>query len=405
MKRVYSVSQINAYIRRMFTSDYALNHIYIKGEVSNCKYHSSGHIYFSIKDAKSTLSCVMFANARRQGLKFRMENGQTVVVGGNINVFERDGSYQLYASEIILDGVGVLYEEYERLKMKLYEEGLFDHEKKKAIPKNPKKVGIVTARTGAAIQDIVSIAKRRNPFVQLILYPAKVQGEGAGLSVARGIQVLDGMELDTIIIGRGGGSIEDLWGFNEEVLARAIYEAKTPIISGTGHETDNTIADYAADLRAATPSAACELAIPDVREIMAAIEGYRYQIQKWMDVQIASYQHRVEQYRIRINLLSPKNQLKQQQMQLIQLQNGLEAAIQKKTERYAHKLELYIQKLHGLSPSAKLTGGYGYITGQDGSPLRSVEQAQMGEKLSVYLSDGKIQAQIMEIQKEDAGKS
>ncbi len=405
MKRVYSVSQINAYIRRMFTSDYALNHIYIKGEVSNCKYHSSGHIYFSIKDAKSTLSCVMFANARRQGLKFRMENGQTVVVGGNINVFERDGSYQLYASEIILDGVGVLYEEYERLKMKLYEEGLFDHEKKKAIPKNPKKVGIVTAKTGAAIQDIVSIAKRRNPFVQLILYPAKVQGEGAGLSVARGIQVLDGMELDTIIIGRGGGSIEDLWGFNEEVVARAIYEAKTPIISGTGHETDNTIADYAADLRAATPSAACELAIPDVREIMAAIEGYRYQIQKWMDVQIASYQHRVEQYRIRINLLSPKNQLKQQQMQLIQLQNGLEAAIQKKTERYAHKLELYIQKLHGLSPSAKLTGGYGYIIGQDGSPLRSVEQAQMGEKLSVYLSDGKIQAQIMEIQKEDAGKS
>lgn len=405
MKRVYSVSQINAYIRRMFTSDYALNHIYIKGEVSNCKYHSSGHIYFSIKDAKSTLSCVMFANARRQGLKFRMENGQTVVVGGNINVFERDGSYQLYASEIILDGVGVLYEEYERLKMKLYEEGLFDHEKKKTIPKNPKKVGIVTARTGAAIQDIVSIAKRRNPFVQLILYPAKVQGEGAGLSVARGIQVLDGMELDTIIIGRGGGSIEDLWGFNEEVVARAIYEAKTPIISGTGHETDNTIADYAADLRAATPSAACELAIPDVREIMAAIEGYRYQIQKWMDVQIASYQHRVEQYRIRINLLSPKNQLKQQQMQLIQLQNGLEAAIQKKTERYAHKLELYIQKLHGLSPSAKLTGGYGYIIGQDGFPLRSVEQAQMGEKLSVYLSDGKIQAQIMEIQKEDAGKS
>ena len=405
MKRVYSVSQINAYIRRMFTSDYALNHIYIKGEVSNCKYHSSGHIYFSIKDAKSTLSCVMFANARRQGLKFRMENGQTVVVGGNINVFERDGSYQLYASEIILDGVGVLYEEYERLKMKLYEEGLFDHEKKKAIPKNPKKVGIVTARTGAAIQDIVSIAKRRNPFVQLILYPAKVQGEGAGLSVARGIQVLDGMELDTIIIGRGGGSIEDLWGFNEEVVARAIYEAKTPIISGTGHETDNTIADYAADLRAATPSAACELAIPDVREIMAAIEGYRYQIQKWMDVQIASYQHRVEQYRIRINLLSPKNQLKRQQMQLIQLQNGLEAAIQKKSELYAHKLELYIQKLHGLSPSAKLTGGYGYIIGQDGSPLRSVEQAQLGEKLSVYLSDGKIQAQIMEIQKEDAGKS
>ena len=190
-----------------------------------------------------------------------MQDGQTVVVGGNINVFERDGTYQLYASEIILDGIGALYEEYERLKMALYEEGLFDHEIKQPIPKNPKKVGIVTAKTGAAIRDIVSVAKRRNPYVQLILYPAKVQGEGAGQSVAQGIRVLDQMGLDTIIIGRGGGSIEDLWAFNEEIVARAIYEAKTPIISGVGHETDTTIADYAADLRAATPSAATELAV------------------------------------------------------------------------------------------------------------------------------------------------
>lgn len=394
MNRVYSVSQINAYIRRMFTSDYALNHIYIKGEVSNCKYHSSGHIYFSIKDAKSTLSCIMFANAKKTGLKFRMHDGQTVVVVGNINVFERDGSYQLYASEIILDGIGVLYEEYERLKMKLYEEGLFDHERKKSIPKNPKKVGIVTAKTGAAIQDIVSIAKRRNPFIQLILYPAKVQGEGAGLSIAKGIQILDGIGVDTIIIGRGGGSIEDLWGFNEEVVARAIYAAKTPIISGTGHETDTTIADYAADLRAATPSAASELAIPDIREFLGTVDGYHFQIQQLMQQKFANYQYRLDQYHMKMNLLSPKNQLKQQMMRLAGIQTGLENGMKQKYERYQHRLQLYVQKLHGLSPSAKLTRGYGYIVNQNGAPLLSVSDTKNGDVLTIYLSDGTVMAKV-----------
>jgi exodeoxyribonuclease VII large subunit len=398
MNRVYSVSQINAYIRRMFTSDYALNHIYIKGEVSNCKYHSSGHIYFSIKDAKSTLSCVMFASAKRNGLKFRMQDGQTVVVGGNISVFERDGSYQLYASEIILDGIGVLYEEYERLKMKLYEEGLFDHEKKKPIPKNPQKVGIVTARTGAAIQDIVSIAKRRNPFVQLILYPAKVQGEGSGESVAKGIRVLDAMNLDTIIIGRGGGSIEDLWAFNEEIVARAIYEAKTPIISGTGHETDTTIADYAADLRAATPSAACELAIWDMREFVASIDGYEYQLRQCMDRRLREYQYRLEQYQMKLHLWNPKNQLKGQQMQLANERDRMERAIRQKYQKYSHRLQLYIQRLHDLSPSAKLTGGYGYISDEKGKPMLSAGQAKEGETLSIHLSDGRIHAQVTKIE-------
>lgn len=398
MNRVYSVSQINAYIRRMFTSDYALNHIYIKGEVSNCKYHSSGHIYFSIKDAKSTLSCVMFASAKRNGLKFRMQDGQTVVVGGNISVFERDGSYQLYASEIMLDGIGVLYEEYERLKMKLYEEGLFDHEKKKPIPKNPQKVGIVTARTGAAIQDIVSIAKRRNPFVQLILYPAKVQGEGSGESIAKGIRVLDAMNLDTIIIGRGGGSMEDLWAFNEEIVARAIYEAKTPIISGTGHETDTTIADYAADLRAATPSAACELAIWDMRELVASIDGYEYQLRQCMNRRLQEYQYRLDQYQMKIHLWNPKNQLKGQQMQLANERDRMERAIRQKYQEYAHRLQLYIQRLHDLSPSAKLTGGYGYISDEKGKPMLSAGQAKEGEKLSIHLSDGRIQAQVTKIE-------
>lgn len=227
--KVFSVTQINTYIKRMFQSDYALRRISIKGQVSNCKYHSSGHIYFSLKDEGSQISCVMFANARYDGLKFELEDGQEVVVDGNISVYERGGSYQLYAQEIRLNGIGELYVAYEMLKQKLYEEGLFDHEKKKPIPKNPKKIGVVTARTGAAIHDIISTAKRRNPYVQLILYPAKVQGDGASDTIVAGIKALDQYGVDIIIVGRGGGSIEDLWAFNEEKVARAIYEVQTPI--------------------------------------------------------------------------------------------------------------------------------------------------------------------------------
>jgi exodeoxyribonuclease VII large subunit len=381
----------------MFSSDYALNHIYIKGEVSNCKYHSSGHIYFSIKDAKSNLSCIMFANARSEGLKFRMQDGQTVIVGGNINVFERDGTYQLYASEILLDGIGALYEEYERLKAKLYEEGLFDHEIKKQIPLNPAKVGIVTAKTGAAIRDIVSIAKRRNPYVQLILYPAKVQGEGAGASVAKGIRVLDAMDLDTIIIGRGGGSIEDLWAFNEEIVARAIYEAKTPIISGTGHETDNTIADYAADLRAATPSAACELAIPNIRDVIAQMEYFGEQLRLRMNRRMSDARHQLEWYQTHLNRLSPKNQLTQQKMMLEQFRLRLENGMHYKYEGYQHKLSMYVEKLNGLSPLGKLTGGYGYITDDKNRPVLHAEQLSIGEEMMVTFSDGAVKAQVTEI--------
>ena len=225
---------------------------------------------------KASISCVMFASARYNGLQFELEDGQEVIVDGNVSVYERGGSYQLYAQEICLNGIGELYVAYEMLKQKLYEEGLFDHEIKKPIPKNPKKIGVVTARTGAAIHDIISTAKRRNPYVQLVLYPAKVQGEGASDTIVSGIRTLDQYGVDTIIIGRGGGSIEDLWAFNEENVARAIYEAKTPIISGTGHEVDTTIADYAADLRAATPTAACELAVPDITEVMEGIANREY---------------------------------------------------------------------------------------------------------------------------------
>ena len=274
MDHVYTVTQINLYIKDMFARDYALNRIYVKGEVSNCKYHTSGHIYFTLKDSKGQMACVMFAG-QRSGLAFRLQEGQSVIVLGSISVYERDGKYQMYAREILLDGAGVLYQKFEELKKQLDSEGLFDQEFKKSIKQYPNKVGIVTAKTGAAIQDMINVTTRRNPYVQLILYPALVQGEAAAASIVKGIKYLDSYGVDTIIVGRGGGSIEDLWAFNEEVVARAIFSCNTPIISAVGHETDTTIADYVADLRAPTPSAAAELVTGDIRDLFDDIQSYK----------------------------------------------------------------------------------------------------------------------------------
>lgn len=397
MNKVFSVAQINAYIKRIFQSDYALNRIYIKGEVSNCKYHSSGHIYFSLKDDKSQISCVMFANQRINGLDFEMENGQTVIVSGSISVFERNGTYQLYANEISLDGIGRLYVEFEKLKDKLYKEGLFDHEKKKPIPQNPKTIGIVTAKTGAAIHDIMSVAKRRNPYIQLVLYPAQVQGDGAADTIVRGIQTLDRYGVDTIIIGRGGGSIEDLWAFNEEMVARAIYAAKTPIISGTGHEVDTTIADYAADLRAATPTAACELAVPDLRETLDAIDARKRSLSVQIRHILRNYELRLEQYSGKLRSFDPKLQLQEQRMTLAELEDRLTKRMDFLRNRYQHRLELYAQRLHGLSPTAKLIGGYGYLSDQSGRPVVSATQISKGDEVQITISDGSIETKVTQV--------
>lgn len=399
--KVFSVTQINTYIKRMFQSDYALRRISIKGQVSNCKYHSSGHIYFSLKDEGSQISCVMFANARYDGLKFELEDGQEVVVEGNISVYERGGSYQLYAQEIRLNGIGELYVAYEMLKQKLYEEGLFDHEKKKPIPKNPKKIGVVTAMTGAAIHDIISTAKRRNPYVQLILYPAKVQGDGASDTIVAGIKALDQYGVDIIIVGRGGGSIEDLWAFNEEKVARAIYEAQTPIISGTGHEVDTTIADYAADLRAATPTAACELAVPDIREVMEGITNREYTLRTLLKQVVRRYQIKLQQYQITIANFDPRFQLQEQKMHLAELEEQIHAVMKNKMTDYQHKLELYTKELHGLSPTAKLINGFGYIEGSNGEPVTSVKKVMEGDQISLTISDGTIITKAEQIKRMD----
>ena len=402
--KVFSVTQINTYIKRMFQSDYALRRISIKGQVSNCKYHSSGHIYFSLKDEGSQISCVMFANARYDGLKFELEDGQEVVVDGNISVYERGGSYQLYAQEIRLNGIGELYVAYEMLKQKLYEEGLFDHEKKKPIPKNPKKIGVVTARTGAAIHDIISTAKRRNPYVQLILYPAKVQGDGASDTIVAGIKALDQYGVDIIIVGRGGGSIEDLWAFNEEKVARAIYEVQTPIISGTGHEVDTTIADYAADLRAATPTAACELAVPDIREVMEGIINREYTLRTLLKQVVRRYQMKLQQYQITIANFDPRFQLQEQKMHLAELEEQIHAVMKNKMTDYQHKLELYTKELHGLSPTAKLINGFGYIEGSNGEPVTSVKKVMEGDQISLTISDGTINTKAEQIKRMDGIK-
>ena len=271
MQNIYTVAQVNSYIKNMFSQDYMMQQILVRGEVSNCKYHTSGHIYFTLKDRSGTIACVMFAG-NRSGLAFRMEAGQQIVVGGSIEVYERDGKYQLYAKQIFLDGAGDLNAKFERLKRELEERGMFDAVYKQPIPRFAKTVGVVTAQTGAAVRDIIQVAKRRNPYVQIILYPAIVQGDAAAESIVNGIRALEHLGVDVMIVGRGGGSIEDLWAFNEEIVAQAIFDCRIPIISAVGHETDTTIADFVSDLRAPTPSAAAELAVMDVGELLASLQ-------------------------------------------------------------------------------------------------------------------------------------
>lgn len=391
--KIFSVGQVNNYIKNIITQDYVLKSISIRGEVSNCKYHSLGHIYFSLKDETGSLPAVMFKGNASSGLDFTLRDGQSVVVSGSIGVYERDGRVQLYAVKIKQDGIGRLYEEFERLKQKLNEEGLFDCDIKKPIPKYPKKVGIVTARTGAAIQDIMNIARRRNPYVQLILYPAKVQGEGAANTIARGIEVLDKMGLDTIIVGRGGGSIEDLWAFNEEIVVRAIYAARTPIISGTGHEIDITLADYAADKRAPTPSAACELAVPDIMTDLKKLSDMENALRVRMDNKLSLLKVKLAHYDTRLNLASPVNRLTARMQYLADLYDRLRLAMLRKQESRVHRLELLIAKLDGLSPTARLVNGFGYIE-NSGVPMTSVRNVKPGDSIRITVMDGTVDAAV-----------
>ena len=392
-EQVYSVSQVNVYIKNMFLRETVLNNIYIKGEVSNCKYHTSGHIYFTLKDAKGQMACVMFAG-QRSGLSFRMQEGQSVIVLGSISVYERDGKYQLYAREILKEGQGALYEKYEQLKRQLEGEGLFLQEHKKAIPFYSKKIGIVTASTGAAIQDICNISARRNPYVQLILYPAKVQGEGAAKTIVKGIKTLDKAGVDVIIVGRGGGSIEDLWAFNEEMVARAIYECNTPIVSAVGHETDTTIADYVSDLRAPTPSAAAELTVCSMENLMEQFLEWKYQMNRQMRQKIVFARHRLEKYQVQLKYKNPEYQIREKRQRLLESEEQLKLLLEKKISLKRHVLELYIEKMKGLSPLNKLRGGYGFVADENGKAVRSVKNINPGDRIKVSVTDGEMEAVV-----------
>ncbi|MCI8584499.1 MAG: exodeoxyribonuclease VII large subunit [Lachnospiraceae bacterium] len=394
-KNVYTVRQVNAYIKNMFVQDFMLNRIYVKGEISNCKYHTSGHIYFSLKDESGAIACVMFAGDRR-GLTFRMQEGQKVIVLGSVSVYERDGKYQLYAREVVLDGEGALYQKYARLKRELEEMGMFSLEYKQPIPVYSRTVGIVTAPTGAAIRDIMNIAGRRNPYVQLILYPALVQGEQAAPSIVRGIKVLDTYGVDVIIVGRGGGSIEDLWAFNEEAVARAIFECRTPVISAVGHETDTTIADYVADLRAPTPSAAAELAVADYRQLLAGMELFKNQMTDRLEQKVDWHRQRLEQLRLRLMHASPQYRLNENRQYAADLTERFSQAMQRKLTEQKYRLGICAEKLQGLSPLKKLTQGYSYTRLLDGKALRSISQIQPGDQLAIHVTDGEVLARVEE---------
>lgn len=403
MKNIFSVGQINRYVKNMFAQDFILQKIYVKGEVSNCKYHTSGHIYFSLKDETGVLSCVMFAGHRR-GLAFRMKDGDRVVVGGAVDVYERDGRYQLYAKEISLEGAGALYERFLALKTELEEMGMFAQEYKQPIPAFIHRLGVVTAPTGAAVQDIRNISLRRDPYLQIILYPALVQGEGAADSIVRGIHMLDQAEVDVIIIGRGGGSIEDLWAFNEEKVARAIFECRTPIISAVGHETDFTIADFVADLRAPTPSAAAELAVADFRQILQNIAGLRDRMQKAMQRRAELGRAQLMQYQMRFQYLNPEAKLRDNRQRLADLDELLRRAMKNRIAEERHMLGIYLERYRGLSPLYKLNQGYSFVSDREGNGIISTKQVHSGDLLEISVTDGVIEAEVRSSRKEDWNK-
>ena len=399
MKTVYSVGQVNRYVKNMFIQDYVLRKVYVKGEVSNCKYHTSGHIYFSLKDETGVLSCVMFAGQRR-GLAFRMKDGDRVVVGGAVDVYERDGRYQMYAKEITLEGAGALYERFLALKAELEEMGMFAPEYKQPIPRFIRRLGVVTAPTGAAVQDIRNISLRRNPYLQIILYPALVQGDGAADSIVKGIRMLDEAGVDTIIVGRGGGSIEDLWAFNEEKVARAIFECRTPIISAVGHEVDFTIADFVADLRAPTPSAAAELAVDDMAQVMYTLSSYQERFQGDMREEIEFQRVRLGQYQMRLKYLSPESRLRERRQTLVDFEDTLRRAMDNKLQQYRHRLGIYLERYQGLSPLAKLNQGYSFVADTDGRGITSVSQVKPGDRVEISVTDGVIQAEVSDSRRE-----
>lgn len=382
--KVATVSQINNYVKKILDHNIILNNVWIKGEISNFKHHYSGHLYITLKDEGAVLKAVMFRGSA-QSLAFEPNDGMKVLARGRISVYEAGGSYQLYIEEMIPDGVGELYIAYEQLKKQLESEGLFSPEHKKPIPPFPDRVGVVTASTGAAVRDIINVITRRYPMAEIVLYPAQVQGSGAAESVVKAIEYFNATDgADTLIVGRGGGSIEDLWAFNEEITARAIYASKIPVISAVGHETDFTIADFVADLRAPTPSAAAEIAVPSVIELRNRIDTDKNRISRNIAGRIEGNRLLLERFKMR----TPKDRIDDANLRIDSLIKSMDSSLKMKTMHLKRELSSAAAKLDALSPLQTLARGYSIPTTEDGTVIRSAKEMKGGTEFTLRMKDG-----------------
>ena len=397
MGSIYSVGQINNYIKNMFAQDYLLSReVSVRGEVSNCKYHSTGHIYFTLKENGSAISCVMFSSNRRS-LNFQMTDGQQVIVKGKVEVFVRDGKYQIYASSIERDGEGNLYLAFEQLKKRLEAEGMFDSEYKRELPSHIKVLGVVTAPTGAAVRDIISVAKRRNPYIQIVLYPAIVQGDEAKGSIVKGIEALERYGVDAMIVGRGGGSIEDLWAFNEEAVAHAIFQCSVPVISAVGHETDFTIADFVADRRAATPSAAAELAVEEFSKTESYLEECRVRMYKNMERRIQQARMKQQLMKQKLQTVSPGAKVREYRMTSVHLAEKLEGEMKQIVQIKRNHLCILAERMHAVSPIKRLNSGMAYLSDDKGKRITGVCDMRIGDDLYIRMKDGQAKASVKEM--------
>jgi len=402
MRYILSVTEVNKYIKEIISRDLILSNLWIKGEISNCKYHHTGHIYFTLKDDKSLLKCVMF-RTHAAGLKFRLEDGMKVIIKGYISVFERDGQYQLYAEEAQPDGLGSLHVAFEQLKDKLQAEGLFDKAQKKKLPLLPRSIGVVTSSTGAVIRDIINVLTRRYPNFNLKLYPVHVQGEQAPGEIARAVDRLNELDcVDVIIVARGGGSIEELWAFNEESVARSIFNSRIPVISAVGHETDYTIADFVADVRAPTPSAAAEIVMPEKAVLRDRIDGLNRRLKSSLLKNLSMNRLRYEKLRNSAVFRQPYNRVYQERMRLELLNKYLLRGVENSRDRSSSKLSMLIGKLNALSPLSVMARGYSIVVSKEtGHLVKSVYDVEKGKEIEIGVADGKIDCTVERVEERD----
>lgn len=398
--KILSVSQVNMYIKALLDEIPQVKNVYICGEISNFKhYYNSGHMYFTLKDDKSQLKAVMFKNDNYR-LKFTPENGMKVICFGQVGVYERDGVYQLYCRDMQPDGVGALTIAFEQLKVQLAEEGLFDEEHKKAIPKYPQKIGVATSKMGAAVEDIKNVISRRYPLCEIIIVPTMVQGESAAQDIADSIRFIDeNLGVDTIIVGRGGGSLEDLWAFNTEIVARAVYACKTPIISAVGHETDFTISDFVSDMRAPTPSAAAELAVPDIKLLIFQLNNFSVSIEKSLDFKISQCENSIKRYKDFFSKSNVDLFYANIRDKMAQYNEKLKDSITRIIENQTNTLSKNAEMLDNLSPLKILSRGYSVVKNEKSDIITDSENINVGDNVEIILSNGAFKATVNEVTK------